>query len=182
MRASTHGRTRSIPTSSPVNLTDPSGHCYPPLGFLRRLEGSYCTNLDKAIWLVRNPQVPLRERGYAGVYIAAWILPHAALLAGAGILGGHVVAGGASAIGSGVISVSHWAAPYVVSASVGGAGVATLPGRVPSLPTIPPELMNGIRNVCINAIGAILSSARARPSRTTRNSTTTKAEGDFISG
>ncbi|HEU4327339.1 MAG TPA: RHS repeat-associated core domain-containing protein [Roseiflexaceae bacterium] len=94
---------------SPLNITDPSGHCYAPLEFLRQWEPTNCTNLDMALRIAGHPETSLTDRAAAGAFINLFVGSHGALLVGAGILTWEaIVAGGAA-----VTAVSQWGAAHI---------------------------------------------------------------------
>jgi RHS repeat-associated protein len=110
--------------NDPITLTDPSGRCYPPLGWLRDVEPTNCGNLDEAISISQHPNASAQERALANSYIVAFTGSHAALLVGAGILTWKAVAVGSAA----ATSISQWGTAYVGSHVAAGtvAGKAAL--------------------------------------------------------
>jgi len=87
--------------NNPINLTDPSGTCYPPLQGLRDIEPLNCSNLDTAGQIFWHPNASLWERGLALSYVTAWTAGHVCAIVGASIL--TVEAGTAIASGSALV-------------------------------------------------------------------------------
>ncbi len=126
--------------SNPVGLTDPSGHCYPPIESLRQLEPLNCSNLDQAARIINHPNASDGDKAKAGAYLGAWAFGHAGVLVGLAFAGGGIAAEIGTAVASSSIgtaagnvglSVAVWAANYLqmnpdVAAGVQAAGVNIL--------------------------------------------------------
>ncbi len=84
-------------SANPINLVDPTGHCYGPLSFLRNvpIESGICEHLDQAMFVYAWPGSTSGQRNLAAAYIGGWAYSHSALIVGAG---GLAVAGGQAAI------------------------------------------------------------------------------------
>jgi RHS repeat-associated protein len=87
--------------NSPINLTDPSGKCFPPIEYLRRLEPLNCANLDAAGQIFHHPNANMWERGQALAYVTAWTAGHVCAIVGVSILtveAGTVIASGSALV------------------------------------------------------------------------------------
>jgi RHS repeat-associated protein len=105
-----------------VTLSDPSGHCYPPLEGLRGIEPTNCSNLDMAIRIARHPAATFGQKSFAYGYITSWTGSHLGLVAGAGILGGHAAAGVVN--WGGAYLATHQTAATLTTAAAATAGAA----------------------------------------------------------
>ena len=83
--------------NNPINYLDPSGECYGPLEFLRKvpIEKGICTALDQALFIYAWPGSTANQRNLAAAYIGGWAFAHSALIVG---IGGLAVAGGQAAV------------------------------------------------------------------------------------
>jgi RHS repeat-associated protein len=83
--------------SNPINYADPSGKCYGPLSFLRKLpiEGEICEHLDQAMFIYLWPGSSSAQKWGASAYIGGWAFAHSGIIVGTG---GLAVAGGQAAI------------------------------------------------------------------------------------
>jgi RHS repeat-associated protein len=93
---------------NPCRYTDPSGHCWGVLGFVRGLPsyGTTCNNLDMALTIAQSDQTTAGQKAGAVAYIAVEGTAHAAALVGTGILaweGGAAVVG---AVGTGEVATT----------------------------------------------------------------------------
>jgi hypothetical protein len=123
--------------SNPVGLTDPSGHCYPPIENLRQLEPLVCANLDQAARIINHPHAASGDKAKAGAYVGAWAFGHAGVLVGLAFAGGEIAAEIGSAVASSeagaavqniALLIATWATNYLqmhpdVAAGVEAAGV-----------------------------------------------------------
>jgi RHS repeat-associated protein len=100
--------------NNPVGLTDPSGHCYPPIEFLRSLEPLNCSNLDQAARIFNHPNASDADKVKAGAYVGAWAFGHAGVLVGA-------LGTGYAVLDAGIAWLAQSASAYLVA----HAGVAT---------------------------------------------------------
>jgi RHS repeat-associated protein len=100
--------------NNPVNLTDASGKCFPPIEVLRELEPLNCSNLLAAGQIFWNPNAYWWERGEALAYVTVWTGGHVCAIVGAGIL--TVEAGTALSSGAALarLSAAVEAAPAVL--------------------------------------------------------------------
>jgi hypothetical protein len=111
---------------NPITVTDPSGKCYPPIDFLRSVEGVVCDNLDQAIYIYAHPYSTSHQRIGASAYIATWTVAHSAFVVGAGILGSEIYVGGTyfTAVSQ---AVASWGSAYIggntAIVSIGGTGL-----------------------------------------------------------
>ena len=85
----------SYARANPIHLTDPSGQCYGPVEFLRKvpIESGICNMLDQAMFIYAWPGSSPADRNLAATYIGLWAFGHSALIVGAA---GLTLAGGAS--------------------------------------------------------------------------------------
>jgi len=83
--------------NNPINYTDPTGQCYGPLEFLRKIpvEKGICTALDQALFIYAWPGSSNGHRTAAAAYIGGWAFAHSALVVG---VAGLAIAGGQAAI------------------------------------------------------------------------------------
>jgi RHS repeat-associated protein len=116
--------------NKPINLTDPSGMCYPPIEGLRNIPGEdrLCEYLDMAAFIWGAPMASDPEKVLAGTYIGGWALAHSLLIVGAGIFAAGSLIAGLELVGS----IYGWAGTALsTSMSLGeattliGYGVAT---------------------------------------------------------
>ena len=83
---------------NPVNGTDPSGKCFPPLTYLRQLEPTNCSNLDQAGRIWHHPNSNLQQKGLALGYVTVWSTGHVCALVGAAILAEAAAVAGTTAV------------------------------------------------------------------------------------
>jgi RHS repeat-associated protein len=126
--------------SNPVGLTDPSGHCYPPIEYLRQLEPLNCSNIDQAARIIKHPNASAGDKAKAGAYVGAWAFGHAGVLVGLAFAGGGIAAEIGTAVASSTVGtsagnlgllVAAWAANYLqmhpdVAAGIQAAAINTL--------------------------------------------------------
>ena len=74
---------------NPINLSDPTGNCYPPIEFLRSVETVVCQNLDQAVIIYKHPNATFGQRAAASFYMSTWAVSHSAVIVGTSIAGYH---------------------------------------------------------------------------------------------
>ncbi len=72
--------------NNPINLIDPSGHCWGPASFIRGWTAlgydTTCNNLDRALGIMQHPDASFEEKAAAGSYVVTEGAAHTALALG----------------------------------------------------------------------------------------------------
>jgi RHS repeat-associated protein len=99
---------------NPINLKDPNGRCYGPLGFLRNvpIESGICEHLDQAMFVYAWHGSTSTQRDMAAAYIGGWAFGHSGIIVG---VGGLSVAGGQAAIAGGKAAIAWLTNLYIAS-------------------------------------------------------------------
>jgi RHS repeat-associated protein len=111
-----------------VSMTDPTGRCYPPLEWLRKVppDDLLCKYMDAAAFVWGAPMAKPEEKALAATYIGLWATAHSLLLVGSVFY----AAGTAVAAVELIPAVSAWASTSFTSASAFGTGTSLLTYQV----------------------------------------------------